>query len=75
MEGVPSTPAQRRRSHYIVLTVHGIAEPGNVALCCTVGFFGCSQLSTYLSICQSMFTVVNLVHTYQSISLCLLWIF
>lgn len=31
MEGVPSTPAQRRRSHYIVLTVHGIAEPGNVA--------------------------------------------
>ncbi|XP_063888022.1 KICSTOR complex protein SZT2-like isoform X5 [Scylla paramamosain] len=28
MEGVPSTPAQRRRSHYIVLTVHGIAEPG-----------------------------------------------
>lgn len=29
MEGVPSTPAQRKRNHYIVLTVHGIAEPGN----------------------------------------------
>ncbi|XP_037802510.1 KICSTOR complex protein SZT2-like isoform X10 [Penaeus monodon] len=28
MEGVPSTPAQRKRNHYIVLTVHGIAEPG-----------------------------------------------
>ncbi|KAK7072557.1 hypothetical protein SK128_009308, partial [Halocaridina rubra] len=28
MEGVPSAPAQRKRSHYIVLTVHGIAEPG-----------------------------------------------
>lgn len=32
MEGVPSTPAQRRRSHNIVLTVHGIAEPGNVSV-------------------------------------------
>ncbi|XP_069157334.1 KICSTOR complex protein SZT2 isoform X2 [Procambarus clarkii] len=28
MEGVPSAPAQRKRNHYIILTVHGIAEPG-----------------------------------------------
>lgn len=32
MEGVPSTPAQRRRSHYIVLTAHGIAEPGKAVV-------------------------------------------
>ncbi|CAL4114579.1 unnamed protein product, partial [Meganyctiphanes norvegica] len=29
MEGVPSTPAQRKcNSHYILLTVHGVVEPG-----------------------------------------------
>ncbi|XP_042227057.1 KICSTOR complex protein SZT2-like isoform X3 [Homarus americanus] len=28
MEGVPSTPAQRKHNHCIILTVHGIAEPG-----------------------------------------------